>query len=66
MTALMRGGSGLRMNRMRGGVTNESTAKTCRRYWTPEEEKALEKAMRDLVMKGYKAERLQKWISKSP
>ncbi|KAG8375966.1 hypothetical protein BUALT_Bualt09G0014100 [Buddleja alternifolia] len=45
-----------RMNRMRGGVTNESTTKTCRRCWTPEEEKALANAMRDLVVKGYKAD----------
>ncbi|KAG8367927.1 hypothetical protein BUALT_Bualt16G0123600 [Buddleja alternifolia] len=47
---------GVRMNRMRGGVTNESTTNTCRRCWTQEEEKVLANAMRDLVVKGYKAD----------
>ncbi|KAG8371377.1 hypothetical protein BUALT_Bualt13G0081500 [Buddleja alternifolia] len=44
------------MNRMRGGIANGSASKNCRRCWTVEEEKALADAMKDLVVRGYKAD----------
>ncbi|KAG8391582.1 hypothetical protein BUALT_Bualt01G0202500 [Buddleja alternifolia] len=45
-----------KMNRMRGGIGNGSASKNCRRCWTVEEEKALANAMKDLVVRGYKAD----------
>ncbi|KAG8377702.1 hypothetical protein BUALT_Bualt08G0060300 [Buddleja alternifolia] len=41
---------------MRGGITNGSASKNCRRCWTVEEEKALADAMKDLVIRGYKVD----------
>ncbi|KAG8387484.1 hypothetical protein BUALT_Bualt02G0026000 [Buddleja alternifolia] len=41
---------------MKGGATNPSTAKGSRRCWTFGEEKALAKALKDLLVRGYKAD----------
>ncbi|KAG8388662.1 hypothetical protein BUALT_Bualt02G0148600 [Buddleja alternifolia] len=43
-------------SRMRGGAANLSTGKTSRRCWTPEEEKVLANALKDLLVRGYKAD----------
>ncbi|KAG8390739.1 hypothetical protein BUALT_Bualt01G0114900 [Buddleja alternifolia] len=42
--------------RIRGGVTNLGNGKSTRRCWTPDEEKVLANALRDLLVRGYKAD----------
>ncbi|KAG8390521.1 hypothetical protein BUALT_Bualt01G0092000 [Buddleja alternifolia] len=44
------------MNRVRGGILFGDASKNCRRCWTAAEEKALAEAMKDLVVRGYKAD----------
>ncbi|KAG8377628.1 hypothetical protein BUALT_Bualt08G0052800 [Buddleja alternifolia] len=47
-------------HRIRGGVENEYNPKTCRRCWTEEEEKTLTYAMKNLFVRGYKADNVFK------
>ncbi|KAG8377627.1 hypothetical protein BUALT_Bualt08G0052700 [Buddleja alternifolia] len=52
--------SGSKKKRIRGGVENEYNPKTCRRCWTEEEEKTLTYAMKNLFVRGYKADNVFK------
>ncbi|KAG8377842.1 hypothetical protein BUALT_Bualt08G0075600 [Buddleja alternifolia] len=42
--------------RMRGRASNVSTGKSSRRCWTPKEEKVLANALKELPVRGYKAD----------
>ncbi|KAG8380356.1 hypothetical protein BUALT_Bualt06G0007000 [Buddleja alternifolia] len=44
------------MNRVRGGIAPGPASKNCKRCWTADEEKALAEAMKDLVLRVYKAD----------
>ncbi|KAG8371491.1 hypothetical protein BUALT_Bualt13G0093200 [Buddleja alternifolia] len=44
------------MNRVRRGIAPGAASKNCRRCWIADEEKALAEDMKDLVVRGYKAD----------